>query len=217
MTTAGPLSYPSRRAVSSPRRPSCTTCCFTSASGHSPTLPQASKSTKSVATRWPEGGFQPQRRQHRPRSGQQPPQETGRVFRHGRQGRTYADYGSERGVRAPLRAECSRRDTCCRPGEISLDSPSLGFHGLAGDLLPVPGGTTLPGAPQCPPGHHTANSPHDPFWSRVFGGGQPAAAVVADTCLAMLQDILHTDISVADHTGPNVQAVAIGPRQVRLT
>src|ERR1019366_1973450 len=51
-TPAGPLSYASRRAVSSPRLPSCTTCCFTSASGHSPTLPQASKSTKSVATRW---------------------------------------------------------------------------------------------------------------------------------------------------------------------
>src|ERR1700683_474663 len=39
----------------------------------------------------------------------------------------------------------------------------------------------------------------DPFWSRVFGSGQPAGVVVADTCLVMLQDILHTDISVADY------------------
>ena len=39
----------------------------------------------------------------------------------------------------------------------------------------------------------------DPFWSRIFGGGQQAGLVVADSCLVMLQDILHTDISVADY------------------
>ena len=57
-----------------------------------------------------------------------------------------------------------------------------------------------------PPASHTASqaiaSPfirQDPFWSRVFGSEQPAGVVVADTCLVMLQDILHTDISVADY------------------
>lgn len=39
----------------------------------------------------------------------------------------------------------------------------------------------------------------DPFWSRIFGGGQTARVVVADTCLVMVQDILHTDLSVADY------------------
>jgi hypothetical protein len=39
----------------------------------------------------------------------------------------------------------------------------------------------------------------DPFWRRVFGSAQPAAVVVADTCLVMFQDILHTDIPVADY------------------
>jgi hypothetical protein len=57
-----------------------------------------------------------------------------------------------------------------------------------------------------PPASHTASQAmasqfprRDPFWSRVFGGGQSAEVVVADTCLVMLQDILHTDISVADY------------------
>ena len=57
-----------------------------------------------------------------------------------------------------------------------------------------------------PPASHTASQAiapqfprQDPFWSRVFGSGQPAGVVVADTCLVMLQDILHTDISVADY------------------
>ena len=51
-----------------------------------------------------------------------------------------------------------------------------------------------------PPASRTAGqSSRDPFWSRVFGSGQPAEVVVADTCLVMLQDILHTDISVADY------------------
>ena len=39
----------------------------------------------------------------------------------------------------------------------------------------------------------------DPFWSRVFGPGQQAGIVVADSCLVMLQDILHTDLSVAEY------------------
>jgi hypothetical protein len=42
------------------------------------------------------------------------------------------------------------------------------------------------------------STPQDPFWSRIFGSGQPAV-VVADTCLVMLQDVLHTDISVAEY------------------
>jgi len=52
-----------------------------------------------------------------------------------------------------------------------------------------------------PPASRTAGQfpRQDPFWSRVFGSGQPAEVVVADTCLVMLQDILHTDISVADY------------------
>lgn len=57
-----------------------------------------------------------------------------------------------------------------------------------------------------PPASHTASQAiapqpprQDPFWSRVFGAGQPAGVVIADTCLVMLQDILHTDISVADY------------------
>ena len=48
-----------------------------------------------------------------------------------------------------------------------------------------------PGAPQI--------AQRDPFWSRLFGSDQPAAVVVADTCLVMLQDVLHTDIQVGDY------------------
>jgi hypothetical protein len=36
----------------------------------------------------------------------------------------------------------------------------------------------------------------DPFWSRFFGSGQPAAIVVADSCLVILQDVLHTNLSL---------------------
>jgi len=39
----------------------------------------------------------------------------------------------------------------------------------------------------------------DPFWSRIFGTGQPAGIVVADSCLVILQDVLHTDLSLADY------------------
>lgn len=39
----------------------------------------------------------------------------------------------------------------------------------------------------------------DPFWSRIFGGGQQAGVVVADSCLVMIQDILHTDLSVDEY------------------
>lgn len=40
----------------------------------------------------------------------------------------------------------------------------------------------------------------DPLWARVFGGGQTTGIVVSDTCLVMLQDILHTDISVGEYS-----------------
>jgi hypothetical protein len=40
----------------------------------------------------------------------------------------------------------------------------------------------------------------DPFWSRLFGNGQPTGIVIADTCLVMLQDILHSDISVDEYS-----------------
>ena len=36
----------------------------------------------------------------------------------------------------------------------------------------------------------------DPFWSRIFGAGEPAEIVVADSCLVVLQDVLHTDLSL---------------------
>jgi hypothetical protein len=39
----------------------------------------------------------------------------------------------------------------------------------------------------------------DPFWSRFFGTGQPAGIVVADSCLVILQDVLHTDLSLANY------------------
>ena len=39
----------------------------------------------------------------------------------------------------------------------------------------------------------------DPFWARIFGGTQPAEIVVADSCLVMLQDFLHTDISLDEY------------------
>jgi hypothetical protein len=53
---------------------------------------------------------------------------------------------------------------------------------------------------------HTAsinNAPQparDPFWSRLFGSSQPVGVVVADTCLVMLQDVLHTDVLLADYS-----------------
>jgi len=42
--------------------------------------------------------------------------------------------------------------------------------------------------------------PLDPMWSRIFGGGQTTGIVVSDTCLVMLQDFLHTDISIAEYS-----------------
>jgi hypothetical protein len=41
----------------------------------------------------------------------------------------------------------------------------------------------------------------DPFWSRFFGTSQPAAVVVADSNLVVIQDILHSDIPLADYLG----------------
>lgn len=40
----------------------------------------------------------------------------------------------------------------------------------------------------------------DPFWSRLFGNGQSTGVVVSDTCLVMLRDILHSDISVDEYS-----------------
>jgi hypothetical protein len=63
-----------------------------------------------------------------------------------------------------------------------------------------------PWTPHAATQNMTPHTPRqDPFWSRVFGGGQPVAVVVADTCLVMLQDILHTDISVADYISRQYQ------------
>jgi hypothetical protein len=41
----------------------------------------------------------------------------------------------------------------------------------------------------------------DPFWSRIFVPGQPAGIVVADSCLVILQDVLHTDLSLDSYLG----------------
>ncbi len=52
----------------------------------------------------------------------------------------------------------------------------------------------------------------DPLWSRVFGGSQPAGIVVADSCLVMIQDLLHTDISMDEYVGgqfPRVRVNAV--------
>jgi hypothetical protein len=56
----------------------------------------------------------------------------------------------------------------------------------------------LPAAPPNPP-RVAEHARQDPFWSRFFGPGQPAAIVVADSCLVILQDVLHTDLSLADY------------------
>lgn len=40
----------------------------------------------------------------------------------------------------------------------------------------------------------------DPFWSRLFGNGQVTGLVVSDTCLVMLRDILHSDVSVDEYS-----------------
>jgi hypothetical protein len=40
----------------------------------------------------------------------------------------------------------------------------------------------------------------DLFWSRLFGNGQPTGLVVSDTCLVMLRDILHSDVSVDEYS-----------------
>jgi hypothetical protein len=41
----------------------------------------------------------------------------------------------------------------------------------------------------------------DPFWSRIFVAAQPAGIVVADSCLVILQDVLHTDLSLDSYLG----------------
>lgn len=40
----------------------------------------------------------------------------------------------------------------------------------------------------------------DPFWPRLFGNGQSTSVVVSDTCLVMLRDILHSDVSVDEYS-----------------
>lgn len=57
------------------------------------------------------------------------------------------------------------------------------------------------------PGHRTAGQ--DPFWSRIFGGAQPAAIVVSDTCMVTLQDVLDDDVTVADYAGGRYQENAL--------
>ena len=52
---------------------------------------------------------------------------------------------------------------------------------------------------QAGPAIERRTAAQDPFWSRIFGGSQPASIVVADSCLVMLQDVLHADITVADY------------------
>lgn len=39
----------------------------------------------------------------------------------------------------------------------------------------------------------------DPFWTRVFGGSQPASIVVGDSCMALMQDLVSADIPVSDY------------------
>ena len=99
---------------------------------------------------------------------------------------------------APVRVNSALPDTAANRRPLSwilLLSISTGVLAIACLYLalrpPAPRNGDQALAPQIPR--------QDPFWSRVFGGGQPAAVVVADTCLVMLQDILHTDISVADY------------------
>jgi len=40
----------------------------------------------------------------------------------------------------------------------------------------------------------------DLFWSRLFGNGQATGLVVSDTCLVMLRDILHSDVTVDEYS-----------------
>ena len=40
----------------------------------------------------------------------------------------------------------------------------------------------------------------DLFWARLFGDGQPTSLVVSDTCLVMLRDVLHADVSVDEYS-----------------
>ena len=42
----------------------------------------------------------------------------------------------------------------------------------------------------------------DPFWTRLFGEGQRTALVVSDSCLVVLQDTLHSDITLAEFLSP---------------
>jgi len=39
----------------------------------------------------------------------------------------------------------------------------------------------------------------DPFWSRLFGSNAPVGIVVSDSCLVLLQDVLHTDLTVDNY------------------
>jgi hypothetical protein len=47
--------------------------------------------------------------------------------------------------------------------------------------------------------NRSASPAEMPFWARIFGPGQTTNIVAADTCLVMMQDILDTDISLAEY------------------
>jgi hypothetical protein len=66
----------------------------------------------------------------------------------------------------------------------------VGLLAIAGSYL-----ATRQGAASNPP-----QPARDPFWSRLFDSSQPVGVVVADTCLVMLQDVLHTDVPLADYS-----------------
>jgi hypothetical protein len=54
-------------------------------------------------------------------------------------------------------------------------------------------------APRIAPPASNREAP-DPFWSRLFGNGQSTGIVISDSSLVMLQDILHSDISVDEYS-----------------
>ncbi|HEY3938060.1 MAG TPA: hypothetical protein VGL97_11550 [Bryobacteraceae bacterium] len=56
-----------------------------------------------------------------------------------------------------------------------------------------------PGSRIVPPATSHREAP-DPFWSRLFGNGQSTGIVISDSSLVMLQDILHSDISVDEYS-----------------
>jgi hypothetical protein len=66
---------------------------------------------------------------------------------------------------------------------------SIACFYLAVDQRPVRASKLAPDHP----------SPPDIFLSRLFGGRQSVGIVVSDTCLVMMQDILHSDVSVTDY------------------